>query len=399
MQLEAKLQSTTNKQPNVMVPSQKTSRSQLSLYAIIATVVLVLQLVFTFRFHNTMSSNNNGSETVFALDFFTGEQFDTQDSNNKHNNTQHIKSQTHIQQQQQFDTQDSNNKHNDTLHIKSQILIHQQQEETVLILTPLKDASQHLNEYFDRLVQFKYPKSLTSLGFVEGDSSDNTYQNLLNIIEQRNLSNIYNSIIIGKKSMKQKVSAGNDRHGKSIQLQRRSKMAIVRNHLLSIALQKEQYVFWLDSDVIEIPTDILETMIHAKKPIVVANCMFKSQDPNETPRSYDLNSWVETSRSLELIKRKKNNELVLEGYGIKTHRKGINDLRGDSDDNSDINLVVELNGVGGTALLVEANIHRDGINFPSYVIDNAIETEGLCRLAERNAIKCYGMPNLQVWHR
>ena len=43
--------------------------------------------------------------------------------------------------------------------------------ETVLILTPVKDAGPFLDEYFRSLDSLTYPHHLVSLGFLESDSA------------------------------------------------------------------------------------------------------------------------------------------------------------------------------------------------------------------------------------
>src|SRR3982074_2585190 len=49
---------------------------------------------------------------------------------------------------------------------------------TVLILTPMKSASSHLDTYFNGLETLTYPHSLISLGILEGDSGDDTFAQL-----------------------------------------------------------------------------------------------------------------------------------------------------------------------------------------------------------------------------
>ncbi len=46
----------------------------------------------------------------------------------------------------------------------------------VLILTPLKNASPFLQTYFSALSRLSYPRELISLGFLESDSRDDTYE-------------------------------------------------------------------------------------------------------------------------------------------------------------------------------------------------------------------------------
>ena len=47
--------------------------------------------------------------------------------------------------------------------------------ETVLILTPVKNATGFLNTYFAGLEKLTYPGSSVSLGILESDSDDGTF--------------------------------------------------------------------------------------------------------------------------------------------------------------------------------------------------------------------------------
>lgn len=57
---------------------------------------------------------------------------------------------------------------------------------------------------------------------------------------------------------------------------------------------------------------------------------------------------------------------------------------------------MELDGVGGTALLVKADVHRDGAMFPPFPFYHLIETEGFAKMAQRLNWKSYGLPNYYV---
>ena len=46
----------------------------------------------------------------------------------------------------------------------------------VLILTPVKDAAHHAETYLQGIRRLTYPHSLISLGVLESDSQDATYQ-------------------------------------------------------------------------------------------------------------------------------------------------------------------------------------------------------------------------------
>jgi hypothetical protein len=113
------------------------------------------------------------------------------------------------------------------------------------------------------------------------------------------------------------------------QPQRRAILARARNHLLFRALDDEDWVLWLDVDVVDYPTDILEHLIGLDLDIVHPHCV-----NDYGGKSFDLNAWRDNGR---------------------LH---MDDMRGCGR--------VRLDSVGGTMLLVRAERHRDGLVFPSF---------------------------------
>lgn len=67
-----------------------------------------------------------------------------------------------------------------------------------------------------------------------------------------------------------------------------------------------------------------------------------------------------------------------------------------ADPNGDPRQEVALDGVGGTALLVKAEVHRDGAMFPPFPFYHLIETEGFAKMAARLGWKATGLPNYYV---
>lgn len=64
--------------------------------------------------------------------------------------------------------------------------------------------------------------------------------------------------------------------------------------------------------------------------------------------------------------------------------------------NGDPKKEIDLDGVGGTALLVKGDVHRDGAMFPPFPFYHLIETEGFAKMARRLGWKSYGLPNYYV---
>jgi mannan polymerase complexes MNN9 subunit len=88
-----------------------------------------------------------------------------------------------------------------------------------------------------------------------------------------------------------------------------------------------------------------------------------------------------------------NDEILVEGYAdIATYRT----LMAHVADGSGRTKEMPLDGVGGTALLVKAEVHRDGAMFPPFPFYHLIETEGFAKMAKRLGWSSWGLPNYFV---
>jgi hypothetical protein len=247
----------------------------------------------------------------------------------------------------------------------------------VLILTPMKDASRHLRSYFAGLERLSYPKQLVSLGFLEGDSIDDTAE----AVESRllELRARFASANLWRKDFGFRLPPGIPRWEHAFQLARRKILARARNHLLFHALEDQEWVLWMDVDVVDYPQDLVEQLIAAGRDIVHPHCV---RVPGGD--TFDLNAWSERGALR------------------------MQDMRGGPD-------LVRLDAVGGTALLVRADVHRDGLIFPPFpygapnsavrsphplgpTVRGEIETEGLGIMAQDMGYQCWGMPNLEIVH-
>jgi Anp1 len=129
--------------------------------------------------------------------------------------------------------------------------------------------------------------------------------------------------------------------------------------------------------VIEYPRGLIERLIAPGRDIVHPHCVKRYGGP-----TFDLNAWREHGQ---------------------VH---MDKLRGGTD-------LVRLDAVGGTVLMIRADVHRDGLIFPSFPygasnpavrrphplkMDGELETEGLGIMAIDMGYQCWGMPNLEVLH-
>ena len=150
-------------------------------------------------------------------------------------------------------------------------------------------------------------------------------------------------------------------------------LARSRNHLLFHALDDEDWVLWLDVDIVEYPPDLIERLLATGRDIVQPHSVF-----DYGGSTFDLNGWRD--------------------HG-KLH---LDDLRHEG-------TFAELHSVGGTVLWVRADLHRDGHIFPPFyygrrnqhirTAQGEIETEGLGMMALDMGLQLWGMPHLEVRHR
>jgi Anp1 protein len=242
--------------------------------------------------------------------------------------------------------------------------------DSVLVLTPVKDARPFVDSYLTGLHRLTYPHDRLSLGVLESDSADDTFAAL----EARwpELRQRFRRAELWKKDFGYRLSTGTPRWMPHVQLMRRAILARSRNHLLMRALDDEDWVLWLDVDVIDFPADVVERLLATGRSIVQPHCVLDYGGP-----TFDRNAWRDHGR---------------------LHMDALREE----------GALVRLDAVGGTMLLVRADIHRDGLVFPSFPYgrvnpaarpDQAeLETEGLGLMARDMGHQCWGMPNLEIRH-
>jgi peptide chain release factor subunit 1 len=240
----------------------------------------------------------------------------------------------------------------------------------------MKSASRFLDGYFAGLETLTHPASSLALGILEGDSSDDTFAAVQRRLERCCAG--FRRKRLFKRDFGFAIPEGIPRYHAVYQEQRRAVLARARNHLLFSALRDEDWVLWLDADVVEYPADIIERLLACGRDIVHPNCVVEFGGP-----SFDCNAWSDGGR------------------------KHLSDMRGQR--------MVRLESVGGTMLLVRADRHRDGLVFPPFFYGarsrwvrdphplrgtqvGEIETEGLAIMAKDMGIECWGLPDLEIRH-
>jgi len=277
--------------------------------------------------------------------------------------------------------------------------------ETVLILTPL---ARFYQEYWDNLLKLSYPHELISLGFIipktkEGNAATALLQEQIHKTQkQGNTKKRFASITILRQDTESPLTSQeeHERHKMENQKLRRAAMSKARNSLLFTTLgPTTSWVLWLDSDIVETPASLIQDLAAHDKPIIVPNCFQRYINPEtrrKDVRPYDFNSWQDSPTAAQMASSMGPDDILMEGYAeMATYRSLMAYM---VEEGASPGTEVELDGVGGTALLVKAEVHRDGAMFPPFAFYHLIETEGFAKMAKRLGWGSWGLPNYFVYH-
>ncbi|MEJ1298288.1 MAG: glycosyltransferase [Candidatus Sedimenticola sp. (ex Thyasira tokunagai)] len=250
----------------------------------------------------------------------------------------------------------------------------------ILIATPMKNAEKYIGHYKKLIEALDYPSEQLDIAILFSDSTDKTEAKLQWL--QAEWSGKYRSVTVERIDFDFYFEG--ERWEPSMQLQRRSILAKCRNHLAGKAVDANDYCFFMDVDLSEMSTSILQDMLSARQDVVMANCI------DEHGRAFDLNAFLyERYPTFNYLYRyARKNGLLQPPIGYP--RIYLTDL-------TYLN-VVPLDCVGGTALLINSDVLRKGVHFPETPYKYHIETEGFGLMAKDKGFRVVGMPNTRVVH-
>ena len=252
----------------------------------------------------------------------------------------------------------------------------------IAILTPCRNAVDHLPTYFDLVDALEYPKDLVHLFMLEGDSTDQTELLAKDMLKAR--CNDYASANFLK--FNSGFEPGDLRRSTpDIQRQRRATIAMCRNRLLRAATKTNTaYFLFVDVDLAEIPSETLRGCLAFQAPILMANCLLQN-----TAAVFDLNAF----RYTRPVSDRMANRYVK--GGLYQPPKGY--FR-EYCDRSQGNQIEPLHSVGGTFLLIRRDVIEAGVDFPEEPFHLHIETEGFALKASEAGFGSFVAPQLVVYH-
>ncbi|EAW11647.1 mannosyltransferase complex subunit MNN9 [Aspergillus clavatus NRRL 1] len=277
--------------------------------------------------------------------------------------------------------------------------------EHILILTPM---ARFVPEYWANVAKLTYPHELISLGFIipkdkAGNAAVAALEDAVRKTQAGPLAQRFASISILRQDFDPPLASQDEkeRHKLSNQKLRREAMSRARNSLLFTTLgPATAWVLWLDADIVETPASLIQDLTAHNYPVLVPNCYqryYNAESRKMDIRPYDYNSWIDSSTAQALAATLGPDDILLEGYAeLPTYRTLMAHLADTANPNP--RKVIELDGVGGTALLVKADVHRDGAMFPAFPFYHLVETEGFAKMAKRLGYSVYGLPDYFVYH-
>lgn len=276
--------------------------------------------------------------------------------------------------------------------------------ERILILTPL---SRFYPEYWANVARLSYPHELISIGFIvpstkEGDAAVTALEKAISMTQTGPVASRFASISILRQDFDPPLASQSEkeRHKMENQKARRESMSRARNSLVFTTLgPSTSWVLWLDADIVETPATLIDDLTRHNRPVVVPNCYqryYNKDSKSMDVRPYDYNSWVDSETAQALAAEMDADEILLEGYNeMATYRTLMAHLANVR--SPDPERIMELDGVGGTALMVKADVHRDGAMFPAFPFYHLVETEGFAKMAMRLGYSVFGLPDYFVF--
>ncbi|KIW16200.1 hypothetical protein PV08_06251 [Exophiala spinifera] len=281
----------------------------------------------------------------------------------------------------------------------------QQNNEKILILTPL---ARFYQEYWDNLLALSYPHEHISLGFItpktkEGNAATAALQEAIKITQSGPEEKRFQSVIILRQDFEPPIASQDEKERHKIENQkaRRAAMARARNSLLFTTIgPSTSWVLWLDSDIVETPPTLIQDLASHNKPIIVPNCFqrYLNDKGEASVRPYDYNSWRDSDVAQELASQMGPDDILLEGYAEMPTYRTLMAMLAKTGPDKDERRLMPLDGVGGTALMVKAEVHRDGAMFPPFPFYHLVETEGFAKMARRLGFESWGLPDYLVYH-
>jgi hypothetical protein len=253
----------------------------------------------------------------------------------------------------------------------------------IAVFVPVRDGAATLERNLAQIMGLDYPLSRLRVVYCEGDSTDGSADLIAGMIAEhagrfRGMRLIHHGT--GRAPPRDR------RWLPKYQRRRRAAIASVRNAMIAEGLaDDDEWVLWLDCDVVSIPADALTRLLAERRKIVVPDCVLEPGG-----RSFDLNTYLEVPGASLRQRYKHMRGGIAQPPADVWHRRHLHDLR--------YLTRIEVDAVGGTMLLVHSSVHRAGLGFPERPYRDLIETEAFGRAARDLGVPALALPQVEIVH-
>lgn len=276
----------------------------------------------------------------------------------------------------------------------------------MLILVPIGSTNARRQRRLCSLIlTIEWPRNLLHVGFLTSVDSSRLVREGSHSL--RDADPALGSVRVYPEPPGLRRPVQDNRHALGAQKERRANIARARNYLFSVAFAHlhVEWVLWLDCDLLEVPSNLLLELRRSNVDIVVPACYCSGRDGCGSG-IYDRNSWQHTQASKDELARIDDDAvIVVRGYDGPTREAKVfspkhqplyfDDL---SKTSSGAANLVPLDGIGATCILIRADLHRQGVIFPAFPVNHAIESEGLAQIALLMGVRPYGRIDIVIKH-
>ena len=254
----------------------------------------------------------------------------------------------------------------------------------ITVLIPARNAADFVERNLAAILGLDYPTERLTVVYGEGESTDGTSGLVADLIRA------HRHRFAGMRSVPAVSHARPlpraDRWRPKFQRDRRAGIARARNALLRAGLaEAAEWFLWIDADVVGLPPDLIRRLLDADAKIVAPDCVTAPGGP-----SYDLNTFLEVADPSVATYYRHCRDGLFQPPPEYRGRRHLDDLR--------FMTRTPLHGVGGATLLVHADVHRAGLEFPEIPYRDLLETEAFGRLAHDCGVVPVGLPRVTVIH-
>eukprot|EP00123_Amoebidium_parasiticum_P015773 comp23141_c1_seq1/m.37355 comp23141_c1_seq1/g.37355 ORF comp23141_c1_seq1/g.37355 comp23141_c1_seq1/m.37355 type:complete len:386 (-) comp23141_c1_seq1:451-1608(-) len=230
-----------------------------------------------------------------------------------------------------------------------------------------------IREFMETLGQLDYPHDKMHINFLVYYDYQ-LYDHLVGVLGAMNTSYTISVYRTDHDDWHRQIWADQEKDVVQQAVKQRKLLAMYRNKMIMRALAHEDYTLWMAPDVGKMPPDLLKTWVAFK---------------------------VDAVTTLENSTVKPYSELQKWGFETMCNVGARDDLDRRKDE------LVMLDLAGGPLLLVKSELHRQGVNFPTFPLigsmweqvgTEGVEMDGICYMATAMGFACWGSPDNVTRH-